>query len=117
MVQQCEICIIGVLSYIENDIKAGTGLKATHTGIEHRSRPLNVKGSIQGWGSGDAILVRSSGTLPITHTLPALENRGGQWTKAPTLDSISQAQTSLQSRPKKLCKDHLMGDPSVLKIS
>jgi len=55
--------------------------------------------------------------LFLLPTLTALENRGGQWTKAPTLDSISQAQTSLQSRPKKLCKDHLMGDPSVLKIS
>lgn len=86
MVQQCKICIIEVLSYTKNDIKLGTGLKATHIGTEHQFRPFNVKGSIQGLGSGDTMLVRSTGTLPSTHTLPALENRGGQWTKAPTLD-------------------------------
>lgn len=76
MVQQCEICIIEVLSSVENDIKAGTGLKATHTGTEHRPRLLNGKGSIQGWGSGDAILVRSTGTLPITYTYSFREQRG-----------------------------------------
>lgn len=51
-VQQCEICITDVLSYTKNGIKVGTGLKAPHTDTECQSRLLNVKGSIQAWGSG-----------------------------------------------------------------
>ena len=113
MDQQCTICITEALSYTKSDIKARTGLKATNTATAHRSRLLNVKGLIQGLGSGGVMLVQSIGTLSSAHTLPALENSWGQWEKVLILDSISQAQTSLQSRPKKLCKNHLMGDPSL----
>lgn len=90
MGQQREICISEALSSTQSDIKAGTGLKATNTGITPRPRLLNIEDSIRGLGSGGIILVRSIGTLSSTHTkeqqghiLPALESGGSQSVKAP----------------------------------
>lgn len=60
----------------------------------------------------------ATGVLPFQLWRVGGRRESSQGAKAPILDSMSQAQKPLQSRPKKFCKENLMGDPSVLpKIS
>lgn len=79
-------------------VKPGTGLTPTNAAVGLRPRVLRVHGSAQGMGSAHV-------------TLPAEESAGDQGVKAPILDSVSQAQMSLQSSSETVFKDHLWAAP------